>query len=140
MTVPDLIPIAYEPHYRTDTIGHWAGGQFLAHVTWAPARTGCWVVLHTFDPAGRHLGSTVELVPVPGDSDARLHQLLDGLPGREYGDIAIAPFAEHRDGDLFGLVLESHGEYPPGEEQFDWAELYPCRLGFGAPWDGTYDT
>ena len=22
----------------------------------------------------------------------------------------------------------------------DWAELYPDRLGFAEPWDGTYDT
>ena len=37
------------------------------------------------------------------------------------------------DGVLFGLVT--------GEEDGEgWAELYPDRLGFGAPWDGSYDT
>ena len=33
----------------------------------------------------------------------------------------------------FGLIIEDgHG--------VDWAELYPDRLGFRAPWDGSYDT
>ncbi|MER7599590.1 hypothetical protein ABT398_37340, partial [Streptomyces hydrogenans] len=27
-----------------------------------------------------------------------------------------------------------------GEGDDDWAELYPDRLGFSAPWDGRYDT
>ncbi|MFC1431618.1 hypothetical protein ACEZDB_13290 [Streptacidiphilus sp. N1-3] len=40
----------------------------------------------------------------------------------------------------FGLVLESHGDYPEGQEQNDWAELYPDRLGFSSPWNGLYDT
>jgi formate hydrogenlyase regulatory protein HycA len=44
------------------------------------------------------------------------------------------------DGTLFGLVRECHGEYPEGEERDDWAEFYPNRLGFSAPWDGSYDT
>jgi hypothetical protein len=34
---------------------------------------------------------------------------------------------------LFGLLT---GE----DEDGSWAELYPDRLGFGPPWDGTYDT
>lgn len=50
------------------------------------------------------------------------------------------PFAVEVDGTLFGLVRECHGEYPEGEEQDDWAEFYPNRLGFSAPWDGLYDT
>lgn len=37
-----------------------------------------------------------------------------------------------------GLVLECHDGRVDGEP--DWAELCPDRLGFGEPWDGTYDT
>lgn len=35
MVVPDIIPIVYEPSYRTDTIGRYNGGQFLASATYA---------------------------------------------------------------------------------------------------------
>ncbi|MER7429960.1 hypothetical protein ABT362_44975 [Nonomuraea rubra] len=27
-----------------------------------------------------------------------------------------------------------------GDQEDDWAELYPDRLGFGEPWDGQYST
>jgi formate hydrogenlyase regulatory protein HycA len=63
---------------------------------------------------------------------------LDGLSQREYGDIAIRPFRLVFDGVLFGLVTECHAEDEEGDH--DWAELYPDRLGFCAPWDGQYDT
>lgn len=74
--------------------------------------------------------------------------LLDGLPEREYGDIAIRPFQLTVDGVLFGLVVEHHdresgdgdGEDGEGESEDDWAELHPDQLGFYAPWDGLYDT
>lgn len=55
------------------------------------------------------------------------------MPARVYGDIAIRPFSAEYLGVNFGLVVEDgHGT--------DWAELYPDRLGFSAPWDGQYDT
>ncbi|NVI89504.1 hypothetical protein HUX53_20025, partial [Actinomadura sp. BRA 177] len=47
------------------------------------------------------------------------------------------PFRLTFDDVLFGLVIERHGE---NEDEDDWAELYPDRLGFCAPWDGTYST
>lgn len=34
MAVPEIIPIGYEPDHRTDTIGHWDGGQFLSLYRW----------------------------------------------------------------------------------------------------------
>lgn len=35
---------------------------------------------------------------------------------------------------------QCHGEYQDGERELDWAEFYPGRLGFSAPWSGRYDT
>ncbi|MFE2106002.1 hypothetical protein ACFXAF_09050 [Kitasatospora sp. NPDC059463] len=148
MSVPEVIPIAHEPGYRTDTIGRFRGGQFFASVTYAVPEADdgadryCFAVLHRFDEAGRHLGSRIEAVPggfpVAAVAAAdRLAQWLDALPGRAYGDIAIAPFAVHVDGCRFGLVVERHGE---GATEDDWAEFYPDNLGFHAPWDGEYDT
>ncbi|MFB6888271.1 hypothetical protein ACFCX4_03020 [Kitasatospora sp. NPDC056327] len=153
MSVPEVIPIAYEPGYRTDTIGRCRGGQFFASVTYAvpeaaegraeQADRRCFAVLHRFDEAGRHLGSRIEAVPgvFGGEAvtaaEALLRRWLDALPEREFGDIAIAPFAVRTEGCRFGLVVERHGE---GAEQDDWAEFYPDGLGFSAPWDGDYDT
>lgn len=153
MAIPELIRIARIPGYRTDTIGRYDGGQLLAYVTGA-TREGFqdatdwrkhqlwYAVLHQFDQAGVRTGSRI-WSPGPGIRDGladRLTEWLDELPGREYGDIAIRPFELTYDGIRFGLVLESHGEYAEGAEELDWAELYPGRLGFSAPWDGSYDT
>ncbi|WP_431926278.1 hypothetical protein [Nonomuraea jabiensis] len=65
-------------------------------------------------------------------------ELLETLPQREYADVAIRPLQLVFDGVLFGLVIEQgHGDQ---EDEDDWAELYPDRLGFGEPWDGQYST
>ena len=69
-------------------------------------------------------------------SDLQPH-VLGALPGREYTDIAIRPFRLTVDGVLFGLLIEQHGDH---EDEDDWVELYPDRLGFSAPWDGQYST
>ncbi|MGI5191096.1 hypothetical protein ACQEVI_23350 [Promicromonospora sp. CA-289599] len=165
MAVPDVIPIAYEPGYRTDTIGRYDGGQFFASVTYAfrtgyTRRDGPWedhkllfVVLHTFEVDGNHRDSDIwcagtqrQVMQVASGphghdprakADARLAKLLDELPGREYTNIAIRPFQVTFDDVLFGLVVERHSE--DGAED-DWAELYPDTLGFHEPWNGEYDT
>lgn len=165
VAVPDVIPIAHEAGYRTDTIGQYDGGQFLASVTYAFRRgysrdDGPWedhkllfVVLHTFEVNGDHRGSDIWCAgtqreamqagsrsrdhDVLATADARLANLLDALPGREYTDIAIRPFQVVFDDVLFGLVVERHGE---DVAEDDWAELYPDELGFHEPWDGQYDT
>ncbi|MEV7360097.1 hypothetical protein [Kitasatospora sp. NPDC091276] len=168
MSVPDLIPIRYEPDYRTRTIGRCEGGQFLASVTAAFPEVGTdvgnwqaqkrwFAVLHRFDDAGRHLDSRIHSTGTTADGEkaaveaarALLADWLDALPGRAYGDIAIAPFAVRVEGSLFGLVIETDEEdETDGEEEEEgedgeggvWAELYPDGLGFHAPWDGCYDT
>lgn len=151
MALPDTIPIVYGPDYRTDTIGRYEGGQFFASIHGAHppgtdpldrASTRWYVVLHLFDEDGWHQSSDIWCAgireyfrgAVAEAGNARLHRLLDGLTGRKYGDIAIRPFKVEYDGIVFGLIDESD------EERGDWAELYPDRLGFHPPWDGTYDT
>jgi len=163
MAVPEIIPIAYEPDYRTSTIGRFRSGQFLASTTYAfpdgfvmrdgwEERKRLFVVLHTFDHEGHYqesdiwcAGTWAEQEKRPYDeqsvaarAEARLDAVLAGLPEREYCDVAIRPFNITFDGVLFGLVTEYHGEDPDGED--DWAELYPDGLGFSDPWDGEYDT
>ncbi|MFJ2861933.1 hypothetical protein [Kitasatospora sp. NPDC087314] len=160
MSVPDLIPIRHEPDYRTRTIGRCQGGQFFASVAAAfpedgfdeadwPAQKRWYAILHRFDDAGRHLDSRIRSTGTTADGErvviAAARRLLDGwldaLPGRAYGDIAIAPFAVRVDGALFGLVIEEDdGDEGEGDEDGVWAELYPDGLGFHAPWDGCYDT
>jgi hypothetical protein len=158
MAVPEVIPIAYEPHHRTEAIGRYADGQFLASVTYAfpegfrpddgwEEHKRLYTVLHTFDAEGRYRDSEIWCAgtwaeqhraphaegSVLARAEAHLGKLLRSLPRRSYMDIAIRPFQVTVDGVLFGLVLkEDEGE--------TWAELYPDRLGFGEPWDGSYDT
>lgn len=165
MPVPQVIPIAHEPGYRTATIGKFNNGQFFASITWA-YRDGynrswgspddhkrVYAVLHTFDTDGHHLDSNIwqggtftdqiRLRNSGGDDDpvtraqAQLDRLLDALPGRAYTDIAIRPFQVVFDGVVFGLIVEQHDEE---ELEDNWAELYPDGLGFHEPWDGLYDT
>lgn len=158
MAVPEVIPIAYEPKHRTETIGRYADGQFLASITYAfpegfrpddgwEEHKRLYVVLHTFDTEGRYRDSEVwcagtwaeQQRAVPGEysvlSRARVHlaKLLRSLPRRSYTDIAIRPFQLTVDGVRFGLVTGV-------DEGEAWAELYPDGLGFSEPWDGTYDT
>ncbi|GAA3526571.1 hypothetical protein GCM10022419_001590 [Nonomuraea rosea] len=151
MTVPGIIPIMYEPGYHTDTIGHWAGGQFFGSVISAfregYTATDDWLshkrwyaVLHTFDTTGHHLGSRIEHTGTDDhhraavdDAQARLDRWLDELPARRLDDIAIRPFRHLHDGVVFGLVIETF-------EGEDHAEFYPNRIGFYDPWDGSYDT
>ncbi|EGX60829.1 hypothetical protein SZN_05227 [Streptomyces zinciresistens K42] len=158
MAVPDVIPIAYEPHGRTDAIGRYEDGQFMGSVTYAfpkgfdlaagwEEHKRLYAVLHTFEADGTHRDSEVwcagtwaeqQRAPhgpesVLARARARLATLLRGLPRRTYTGIAVRPFQLTRDGVLFGLVTgEDDGE--------EWAELHPDNLGFGEPWDGTYDT
>ncbi|WP_405717361.1 hypothetical protein [Streptomyces sp. NBC_00046] len=164
MAVPEIIPIAHEPDYRTDTIGRYTDGQFLASVTYAfpdgytvgddwEEHKRLYAVLHRFDHEGRHLGSDIRCAgtwaeqrehphgddSVTARAEAWMAALLDGLPEREYGDIAIRPFRLTVDGVLFGLVVE-HRDDEDSDGEDDWAELYPDQLGFYAPWDGQYDT
>ncbi|MEV6200135.1 hypothetical protein AB0M64_09190 [Streptomyces sp. NPDC051771] len=155
MSVPEVVPIAYEPGHRTSTVGRWDGGQFFASVTiafpegWTAVadwrkHQRWYAVLHRFDAAGRYLesriaftGTTAQREGEAGEAAAALlDEWLDALPGRRYESIAIAPFTVRFEGVLFGLVVEEGH----GEGGRDWAELYPDGLGFSAPWDGRYDT
>jgi hypothetical protein len=143
MSIPALIPIRHEPDYRTSTIGRWTGGQFFASLTGTSGDRFC-AVLHEFDDGGSHLRSRIRFTDDAADAvaaaEAQLAEWLGTLDGATYEDIAIAPFSVVHEDVLFGLVRESHRDYPEGREQDDWAELYPDRLGFSHPWNGLYDT
>lgn len=162
MAVPEIIPIAYKPKHRTERIGRYANGQFLASITyafpdgyrhdkdWEDAKR-LYGVLHRFDFDGRHVDSDIWRAgtwreqqqrrgqpdsPV-SQAEARMTELLHALPQRACQNIGIRPFLVAFDDVLFGLVIERHGE---NEDEDDWAELYPDRLGFCTPWNGEYST
>ncbi|MGW6690696.1 hypothetical protein [Streptomyces sp. NPDC054961] len=160
MSVPEVIPIRYEPDYRTNTIGRWQGGQFFASVTaafpegwsgddWQSQKRWC-AVLHRFDEAGLYLDSRIQFTGTTADGEQKaidaarllLGEWLDALPERRYQDIAIAPFAVRFEGSLFGLVMEEDVDEEEVDEEDGgvWAEFYPDGLGFNAPWHGCYDT
>lgn len=133
MPVPDLIPIAYEPGYRTDRIGRYDGGQFFASAWDRHA------YVHLFDHDGVHRESTVVPVPTGAASERVLDDLVAPLSGMVDGDIAVGLFQFEFDGVLFGLVDES-GDRAGDGGHIDWVELYPDGLGFSEPWDGLYST
>lgn len=152
MAIPDRVPIAHEPDYRTDTIGRYDGGQFFGSVTatledgtggspdWARHKRW-YAVLHRFDAGGAHTGSEIWCAGTSEDeagsiakAEARLIRWLDALPGRVFADIAVKLFQVEVDGHVFGLVDES------AEYEADHAEFVPDDLGFDPPWDGCYDT
>jgi hypothetical protein len=128
VSVPPLIPIAYEPGYRTDQIGRYDDGLFFASI-WRD-----YVYVHLFEHDGTYRRSTIARDDDPG----ALEDLVAGLSGKVYGDIAVRLFQIRHDDVVFGLVDES-GERAGGRH-IDWVELYPDRLGFHEPWDGLYDT
>ncbi|SIQ47270.1 hypothetical protein [Micromonospora avicenniae] len=133
MPVPRLIPIAHEPDYRTDRIGHYDDGLFLA---------SAWdhhAYVHLFDHDGSYLRSAITHVRDRAALDEALDGLLAGLRGKSYGDIAVQLFQTHQDGVTFGLIDES-GDRAGDGSHVDWVELYPDRLGFHEPWDGLYDS
>ena len=151
MAIPRLVPISYEPDYRTAHIGHYDEGQFFGSVTatiddgsgadveWSRSKRW-YAVLHRFDARGAHTGSDIWFAGTSAEQDAaverardRLGEWLAELPGAVFGDIAVRLFRVEAEGRVFGLVDES-AEY--GEAH---AEFLPDELGFDHPWDGSYD-
>jgi hypothetical protein len=93
MPAPDLIPIAREPGYRTDTIGRYADGQFYAAVHGARRdgdhepdmgreRIRWYAYLHLFDADG----STNPMSS--GATGLSCTQTVSGSPSRGTGSIA----------------------------------------------------
>ena len=71
--------------------------------------------------------------------EGELDALVAQMPGKVYGDIAVRLFPTEHEGVVFGLIDES-GDRAGDGRHVDCVELYPDRLGFGGPWDGTYST
>jgi hypothetical protein len=155
--LPDVIPIKYEPDYRTGRIGRYTGGQFFADITGAyqeGVRPGhdwrnqqrIYAVLHLFDGSGHHTGSNLRFTGVRGDSPAAveaaeqvLSDWLASLEAVTNCNIAIRPFRVDFDSVVFGLIDETTDDPDEGHGG-PWAELYPQGLGFHEPWNGEYDT
>ncbi|WP_093780499.1 hypothetical protein [Streptomyces sp. yr375] len=165
MEVPEVIPIAYQPKHRTESIGRYADGQFLASVTYAfpqgfrlddgwEQHKRLYTVLHTFDAEGRYRDSDIWCAGTWAEQQrdphgehsvltrarVRMATLLRSLPRRAYTDIAIRPFQLTYENVQFGLVIRKDEEDEGEGAGEQWAELYPDRLAFSPPWDGTYDT
>ena len=127
--------MAREAGYRTDLTGRYDTGLFLAGYAGS-------TYLHLFDEHGAHRRSWIapseRALGENAATDAlmdHLRGLVDNLPGREFADIAIEPFAvEDANGARWGLIDETL------EHGFSHAELRPDRLGFNPPWNGEYDT
>jgi hypothetical protein len=136
VAIPQVIPIARIPAYRTQFAGTWSRGQFLGNVlsqtdpvAWAAGdrinARRWYAYLHEFDDKGNHLESTVES-PGHGEEARQaamllLEEWIAGIPHLAYSDIAIRPFQFQHDAITFGLIIEDgHGT--------DWVELYPDRL------------
>ncbi len=152
MAIPDLIPIAREEGYHTDTIGRFEGGQFLGFVTatlpsplpedW-PRHKRWYAVLHRFDPDGDHLGTDARFIGTSADgqadvvarAEAALAAVIGGLDNPEFCDVAIRLFSVEVDGQTFGLVDASDPD-----EEMERVVLLPNDLAFFEPWDGAYDT
>jgi formate hydrogenlyase regulatory protein HycA len=152
MAIPDLIPIAREEGYRTDTIGRFDGGQFLGFVTFTlpmpppddwPRHKRYYAVLHRFDDDGNHLGTEAWFAGVAADGEgdvharasSRLDAMIAALGEVEYGDVSVKLFSVEVDGETFGLVDASDPD-----EEVEEVELKPNYLVFFEPWDGSYDT
>ncbi len=152
MAIPERVPIAYEPDYRTRTIGAYEDGQFFGSVTatledgigaaddWSRHKRW-YAVLHRFGPDGDHTGSQIWYAGTSEDEEASivraracLADWLEALPGRVFEDIAVKLFHVDHEGHTFGLVDQSE------DYDADHAELVPDDLGFDPPWDGFYDT
>ncbi|MBP2707821.1 hypothetical protein JOL79_28975 [Microbispora sp. RL4-1S] len=153
MPTPELIPIAYQPDYHTDTIGAHAEGLFFGGVCrgwpvaafeemgkwpWRDERgepiPGPWfAILHLFDQDGRHLSSEISPFTDDTEADQALRRMVARLRDMEYGDIAIRPFRVDAHDCVFGLIDET-------DRADGYVEYYPNHIGFYEPWDGSYDT
>lgn len=137
--IPETIPVAHQPNYRTGYVGTWNGGQFLGNTVRQAGgrRTAPWLVyLHEFDAQGAYLRSRTASTGTGEDgrrgAAGLLREWLSTLPGLAYGNIAIKPFRTESEGTVFGLIVDDAHET-------ERAELHPDQLGFRAPWDGRYE-
>ncbi|GAB4056043.1 hypothetical protein [Catellatospora paridis] len=135
-TPPALIRIEYHPDSsRTDRLGRYADGQFLAlvHGTRSNAPGAIGVALFLFDHTGTYTGSRIHN-DVFGDAQALREQLIADLPDVAYGEIAIRTFCV-REGDVTWELVDETAEYGRPRVSF-----YPMDIMFASPWDGTYST
>ena len=131
---PSLIRIAYYDYDRTDCIGRYADGQFMALIHGfrhcPPDEIG--VALLTFDYHGNQVGSDIRSVPL-ADADGVRAEMVAVLRDVTLGPIAVRPFSVEALGARWELIDESW-------EDMARFTMYPLDILFAAPFDGSYDT
>ena len=135
MAIPTVVPVAYQPGYRTAQLGRHDGGQFFGCTAAIRAgdRNRVTVALHLFDQDGNHLRTEFRPDIAPGDAPTVLANLVGQLSRVRYGDIGIRLFEITGHGRKWGLLDVSEGDH-------EQAELVPQGLAFYPPWNGEYDT
>ena len=134
---PALIPIGYDPESsRTDMLGRYADGQFLAlvHGNGRNRPGAVAVAVFLFDHAGTYAGCEIHRDVPLDDAGQQRERMVTALPDVRYGDIAIRTFSVDVDGVTWSLVDRTE-EYGAPRVCF-----YPLDIMFYPPWDGTYDT
>jgi hypothetical protein len=116
----------------------WVDGQ----LEFAGGATKDFICTFIFDPDGRLVEHTIELIGVRGSypeasGKAAMDRHLAALGKRKVADIWVRPFSVESHGTVFGLIprqIEGGGEWR--------VEFMPGNtLSFYAPWDaGEYDT
>lgn len=149
MAIPDKIPVARIEEYHTHYVGTMANAiQFWGYDTflfenmldivnpdWQSKRKE-YIVLHTFDSEGNHLGTRHFFNGTTNSLSADPQQILESWLSEfeevEFGDIEIKPFQTEIDGTVFGLIPD---------DEIEALNLEPSNtISFMAPWDGEYDT
>jgi hypothetical protein len=144
---PTLIAINHDD-YHARHVGRTADGrQFFLTTPFVPAIRGAagaeFVALYLFDAAGQLIEAVIDNFGPRAtmDNDARrqvYERRLQDLGRVSFERIEVAPFAIHRFGTTFGLVVRE----ADGEEEGYAVELHPGNyMAFFPPWDsGEYDT
>ena len=129
MAIPKLIPIAYEPDYRTELIGNCDTGPYLGFEMFIGRAVA---VLHIFDLDGQYVRSdSWDANDGVDEPRAELLAAIDSLPNSTSGDVAVALFSDTIFDLQFGLIPNDKGDH---------VEYVPYMLGFNPPWNGLYDT
>jgi hypothetical protein len=143
--VPELIPIGREVGNRTEYIGTYTGGQFMAYVVSVNRMVpedGLLAVLHLFGRDGSYRDTEFETFTIEIDEVRHWEQaegvVLDAMIARlgdaEFGPIAVRLFEFEAHGKRFGLVERS------ANKQGRRVWFLPLLITFHEPWNGRFDT
>jgi hypothetical protein len=143
--IPELIPMNRDLGNRTDRIGTYADGMFMAYAIARDRRADLadrLAVLHLFNHDGAYIDTEFELFTIDSDEYRHWEQaeglVLDAMLARlgavELGPIAVRLFQFSAYGQRFGLYDRSAGR-ESGRIKFE-----PLGIVFYDPWTADYDT